>query len=444
MYLRRKIDSYLISWKNNPEHQPLLIKGARQVGKTESIMHFARDMYANIVYVNFVEMPLFRNITANGYSVDEIKKAMTLIDASIRFIDKKTIVFFDEIQEFPDIMTALKFFSIDGRYDVICSGSMLGINYNLISHNSVGYKEEYEMKSFDFEEFLWANGYDDSIAKSMLGHLKGNIPFSELEMSTYMRLFNEYCILGGMPRVISSFVGKKSFEGSIRIQINLVENYREDIHKYASGLDRARIDNVYRNIPVQLAKEFDRFKISNIAPNARSRDYKGPIEWLKDAGLINICYSMAFPSLPLKGNYDERKYRLYFFDTGLLISMLDEEVQLDMRANRNLGIYKGRIYENIVAEALVKSGCDLYFYKKENSTLEIDFFLRTRNSLVPIEVKATNGNAKSMKTLISSDHYPDIKFGIKLGNSNIGYNGVFYTFPYFTAFLMHRFLREYE
>ena len=413
-YLKRKIDSFLTEWKAAPRHKPLIVKGPRQVGKTESVRRFAESSYENMIYINFVEEPKYKLITADGYKTDEIIKNISRLDPGKRFLSGKTLFFFDELQEFPDIATALKFFSIDGRFDVICSGSMLGINYRKIESNSVGYKTDYEMYSMDFEEFLWAKGYDDGFIADLLSHMRTLTPFSELELSVCNSLFLDHCILGGMPAVVRKYVERGTFEGSLDIQRQLIADYREDIRKYAEGLDQGRILNVFDQIPPQLAKENKKFQISKVASGARFKDYRGCIERLSDAGMVNICYCLNFPELPLKGNYEETKYKLYFADSGLLVAMLDEEAQEDLRANKNLGVYKGALYENIVGEALVKSGCGLYYYKREDSTLEEDFFVRTASELIPVEVKATNGRAKSLRTLISSEKYSDISHGIKL------------------------------
>lgn len=441
-YLKRKVDNYLLNWKTNPNKKPLIIKGSRQVGKTESITRFGHLNYKSIIYINFVEEPNYKMITTDGYKAQDIIKNISRIDPSKQFIENDTLIIFDELQDFPDIATSLKFFKIDGRFDVICSGSLLGINYQSIESNSVGYKTDYEMFSLDFEEFLWAKGYDESTIQEMLEHMIQLKSFNEIEMSIYSSLFLDFCILGGMPAVVREYIEKGTFEGSIDIQKQLVADYKEDIRKYAAGMDQTRITNVFNHIPVQLAKDNKKFQITKVASNARFRDYRGCIEWLKDAGIINICYCMQFPELPLKGNYDESKYKIYFADSGLLVSMLDDEAQENLRVNTNLGVYKGALYENIVGEALVKAGYDLYYYKKDNSTLEQDFFVRNKENLIPVEVKATNGTARSLRTLIASNHYPDIQFGIKFISGNIGLSNNIYTFPYFCAFLLKKYLTK--
>lgn len=442
MYLRRKIDDYLVSWKENEEKKPLIVKGARQIGKTESIIHFAKEKYKSVIYINFVLETKYKCITENGYEEEEIIKNISLLDPSKRFIEGETLIVFDEVQDFPDIATSLKSFCISHKYDVICSGSLLGIHYKKIHSNSVGYKMDYEMHSMDFEEFLWAKGYNQNVIDDMLEHMVGNKAFSHLEMQLYQSIFMDYCILGGMPAVVRSYIEHNNFSGSLEIQRQILLDYEEDIRKYAESLDQTKLLSVYRNIPAQLAKENKKFQYSKLGKNARARDYQGCIEWLKDAGVVNICYCLSFPELPLKGNYDESRFKLYYSDTGLLIATLDEEAQEDLRANKNLGIYKGALYENFIAEALAKQGCGLYYYSRENSTLEEDFFVRTQNNLVPVEVKSNTNSSKSLSTLIKSDKYMDICYGIKFSTGNVGFANDIYTFPYFCSFLLHRFLNN--
>lgn len=441
MYLQRKIDSILEDWKRNENRKPIIIKGSRQVGKTESIRHFANKHYKSVIEINFVEEPKYQMITADGYGTAEIIKNISRLDPSKKFIAGETLIFFDELQAFPQIATALKFFVQDGRFDVICSGSLLGINYRQIESNSVGYKIDVQMYSMDFEEFLWTKGYGDDFAEELLSSMQQLKPLSSLMMSVCDELFLDYTILGGMPAVVRQFTEKGTFEGSLELQRQLLADYKEDIRKYAEGMDQGRIINVFNSVPVQLAKENKKFQLSKIVHGARFKDYRGCIEWLYDAGVVNICYCMNFPELPLKGNYDPDKFKLYMADSGLLVAMLDEEAQDDLRANKNLGVYKGALYENIVGEALVKSGQQLYYYRRDDSTLEEDFFLRTANELLPVEVKSVGGKSKSLQTLIADKRYSDIQRGIKLYKGNIEYANNMYMFPYFCSFLLKKWLK---
>ena len=442
MYLTRKIDKFLEEWYSNKEKLPLIIRGAIQVGKTEAVRHFSKGKYKSFIEINFVEHPQFKGIIEEGFNVDSIVKLISRINPEFRFLPKETLIFFDELQEFPEIATALKFFQQDGKFDIICSGSLLGIQYARIESNSVGYKTDYTMRSLDFEEFLWAIGYPNDIAEDMLAHLINIKPFTELELDKYFSVFMDYIILGGMPAVVKNFIQTKTFERAIQLQGQLLLDYQEDIQKYASGLDKAKILSVFNHIVPQLSKENKKFQFSQIAKGARSREYFGCIQWLLDAGVISISYCLNFPELPLKGNYDERKFKLYIADTGLLMALLDEEAREDLRKNKNLGIYKGALYENFVAEALLKSGFDLYYYKSENSTLEEDFFVRSSQNLLPVEVKSNNSSTKTLRALISSERYPDIIEGIKLVRGNIGKANNITTIPYFCTFLLKRYLKQ--
>lgn len=438
--LKRKIDAYLESWKNNPERKPLIVKGARQIGKTRSIEHFAAQRYKHVVKINFVEQIKYRDVFNDGFEVDSILKNISLLNPNFEFIPHHTLFFFDELQACPNCATALKFFQLDGRFDVICSGSLMGINYQEIESNSVGYKEDYEMHSMDFEEFLWAKGYDEQFIDNLYQSMIEVKPLSALQMEVLFTLFRDYICIGGMPEVVSTYIKNNNFSGTLSLQKQLLKDYEEDITKYVEGLDKAKVKAVYNHIPTFLAKENKRFQITKIGKNARNRDYVSSVEWLADAGIVNLCYCLNYPELPLKGNYDPKLYKIYFKDTGLLIASLDDEAQEDLRANKNLGTYKGAIYENIVGDMLVKQGYQLYYYNSDKPSLEMDFFVRDAHSLIPVEVKANDGATPSLHNLLKGDKYGDIQYGIKLGYKNIGFNGQFYTFPYFLTFLLRKFL----
>ena len=416
--LRRKVDKILENWKKTDNRYPLIIKGARQIGKTEAIEHFAKNHYKSIIEINFVLQKQYKTIFDDGFDVDTIIRNISLINPEFQFIENETLFFFDEIQDCINCATSLKSFQIDGRYDVICSGSLMGINYQEIESNSVGYKQDYEMYSLDFEEYLWAKGYKDEQIESFYKKMLNIQPLSTLEYNILLDNFREYMVLGGMPKVVFTFVTQKNYSGTLQLQKQLLLDYEEDITKYAGGLDKGRILDIYRKFPIFLGSDNKKFKISKIKKNARNRDYVGVVDWLSNAGIVNVCYCMGLPELPLKGNYNPDNYKLYFGDTGLLIGSLDEEVQEDLRYNKNFNTYKGAIYENIISEILVKQGYKLYFYKNEKSTIEMDFMI------------------------LKDQKYSDIHYGIKFANKNIGFNDYFYTFPYFLAFFLKRFLRD--
>lgn len=438
--LRRKIDDKLITWKENPNRKPLIVKGARQIGKTESIRHFARKNYKNVIEINFVLQKQYLDIFDTGFEVDRILNAISFHNPSFQFIPGDTLFFFDELQACPNCATSLKSFKLDGRFDVICSGSLMGISYQQIESNSVGFKEDLEMYSMDFEEFLWARGYHSDQIDDLFTHMKDLQPLSLSAMNVFTAIFQEYMVIGGMPEIVNTFVTQKNYSGILNMQRQILLDYEEDITKYAEGMDQARILNVYRKIAVFLGKDYKKFQITKVASDARNRDYSGTIEWLENAGIVNRCYCLSQPELPLRGNYDPNSYKLYYADTGLLIASLDDEAQEDLRNNRNFNTYKGAIYENILAEILVKQGYSLYFWKNEKGTIEMDFFVRDHDSLIPVEVKAADGPTPSLNKLIEKESFSDIHYGIKFSGKNIGFNGEFYTFPYFLAFLLKKYL----
>lgn len=440
--LKRKIDKYLIEWKNDKYKMPLIVKGARQIGKTDAIENFAKNNYENIIEINFALEKQYQDIFDDGFDVDNIIKNITLKNPDFKVVPEKTLIFFDEMQACINCATSLKAFNQDGRYDVICSGPLMEINYKEIESNSVGNKIDYNMYSMDFEEFLWAKGYTEEQIEDLYKCMLEVKPLTHTQYEVMMENFKEYMIIGGMPAIVNKFITQKNYSGTLEMQKQILLDYEEDITKYANGLDQGKILNIYRKIPAFLGNENKKFQISKVEVGARKREYAGTIEWLDNAGIVNISYCMEQPELPLGGNYNPDNYRLYFGDTGILIGSLDEEAQEDLRNNKNFNTYKGAIYENIVGDMLVKQGYKLYFYKNEKGTIEMDFFIRDKGSLIPVEVKANDNATISLNNLIESEKFKDIKYGIKLCNKNIGFNGKFYTFPYFLTFLLKRFLKE--
>ena len=440
--LKRKIDIYLKEWKNSKNRKPLIIKGARQIGKTTSIEKFGRENYKSFIEINYISMPQYKQIFQDGYTTENIIKNISLLNSEYKFIPGDTLIFFDEMQEYPDTATSLKFFNEDGRFDVICSGSLMGINYNQIHSNSVGNKEDYTMRSLDFEEFLWAKGYGEEQIESLYICMKEVKPLTNIQFDVMMNNFKDYLITGGMPEIVSTFIDNKNFSGILNMQQKLLTDYEEDITKYAGGLDKSKILDAYKKIKIFLGNDNKKFQITKLKDGARNREYVGVIDWMDRAGIINISYALDHLEMPLKANYNPDNYRLYFGDTGLLIGSLDEESQSDLRNNQNFGTYKGALYVNIVAEMLTKAGFDLFFYRDEQSKIEMDFIIRDEKSIIPVEVKAGDNATYSLNRLIDEKQYKNIKYGIKLCNKNIGFNGKFYTFPYFMTFMLKRFLKE--
>jgi len=444
LYLDRSFDSILLAWKGREDRLPLIIDGARQIGKSECVRHFAEGRYASFVEINFAEEMRFKDIVRDGFSVESIVRNLSQIEPRFQFVPDDTLIFFDELQEFPEIATSLKFFAQDGRYDVICSGSLLGINVRRIKSFSVGYQETETMRSMDFGEFLQARGYTTGQIEDIYGQLLEARPLNVGVCEALDRLFLDFCALGGMPEVVESYFVKGTFERVPFLQKRLLSDYAMDIRKYAEGLDPARIQSVFESIAPQLARENKKFQLSAVARGARRKDYWGCIDWLKQAGVINLCHRLDFPELPIKAHLEPDFFKVYMADTGLLVAMLDAESQDDIRARRNLGTWKGGLFENVIGEALVKAGAELAYFKRENATLEMDFFLRAGDCIVPVEVKSENARGRSLRLLIDGEHYPDIRWGVKLVHGNVGYSNRILTLPQWAAFLLPRIVRAFQ
>ena len=414
--LERKIYKDLVNWKNNKNKKSLIVKGARQVGKTYIIEKFCKENYKNYVYINFFENNEYNSIFQNGLDVNTIIKQLTIRIPNINLVPNETVIFLDEIQECPEAITALKFLTIDDRFDVIASGSLLGINYKEVPSYPVGYVEHMELHSLDFEEFCWANG----VSKEAIGYLKEY--FDKLEPlptsmhNKMMELFKEYIIVGGMPNVVNEFVTSHNFSNVLKIQKDIIEDYKMDIGKYAKETEKAKVRECFLSIPKHLAKDYKKFRYSLVSPGGKAEKYQGSLMWLYDANIINFCYNLTVPEAPLEGNSKSDVFKVYMRDTGLLMAMLEDGSQKEI-IDGNLGIYKGAIYENIIADIFAKLNKKLYYFE-HNSTIEIDFFIRFNNVVTAIEVKsANNTKSKSLNSIINNWN---VAKGIKLSSKNIG------------------------
>ena len=427
--LKRKIEAKLIEWKNNKDKVCLMIKGARQVGKTFIVNKFAKENYKYYTYINFIENPEYSSIFEGNLNVDNLIKQMSIRIENAQLEPYKTLIFLDEIQMCPKARTALKFFSIDKRFDVIASGSLLGINYKEVPSFPVGYVEHLEMFSLDFEEFLWANNISEKSILDIKDYYEKKEKVPTAIHSKMMELFKEYIIVGGMPRVVTEYINTKNFAKVLKLQRSIIQDYEDDIAKYADNLEKVRAKACFNSIPKQLAKEYKKFQYSVVEKKSTAKKYSSSIKWLKDAGIINICHNISNIELPLEGNAKEDCFKIYMADTGLLTAMLEDGTQEDI-INGNLGIYKGAIFENIIADIFAKSGKKLYYYERD-SKLEIDFVIRYNRKAVPVEVKsADNTKAKSLESLFNKNL---ISTAIKLSSKNVTGTEKILSFPLYMA-----------
>ncbi len=436
--LKRKIEQQLIDWKKTKSHNPLIIKGCRQCGKTFSVLDFANKNYENVVYLNFFENPAYSAVFDGSLNIDDIVMYLTaLLGNKATFVPYNTCLILDEIQECPKARAALKFFKTDGRYDVICTGSLLGVSGYKEQPVSipVGYETIITMFPLDFEEFLWANGIANGIIEELKSSMRSVSKVPEVLHNRINELLLQYVVVGGMPAVVNEFIGTKMINRVQQMQRDIINGYRDDMIKYASTGDKARIRECFDSIPKQLGKENKKFQYSIIKKKGTTSMYAGSLQWIEDAGIISRCYNLSITELPLEGNAIENVFKVYMTDIGLFISMLEEETAYDILNGSLLG-YKGAIFENLVADFLTKSGKKLYYFHKE-SGLEVDFVTRLSGKCVLLECKATSGNTKSTKTILKHPEKYHVYHAIKLGNYNVGLANGMLTLPLYMGFLIH-------
>ncbi len=438
--LKRRIEQYLMAWKKTPDRKPLLIKGCRQCGKTFSVLDFARKNYRHVVYLNFFENPDYASAFAGPLEVDYIVMMISaLLGDDAVFQPGETVLVLDEIQDCPEARTALKFFRTDGRYDVIGTGSLLGVKGYGDAPKSVpvGSETMLTMEPLDFEEFLWACGISEPLIECLKNCLETETPVPAPLHSRMRQLLLQYAVVGGMPEVVQTFVNTKRMDEVLRMQRDIVRSYEDDMVKYAEREDRTNIKACFESIPRQLAKENKKFQYSVIKKGSNASRFLGSLQWIEDAGIITRCYNLSLPELPLDGYAQNDVFKVYMRDCGLFASMLEDGTQFDILQG-NLYGYKGAIFENLIADIFGKMGRKLYYYRKD-SGLEIDFVIRYRGACTLIEVKAATGNAKSMKTILRHPETYHVGGGIKLGDYNIGRQERILTLPLYMAFLLRDF-----
>ncbi|MBR5843456.1 MAG: ATP-binding protein [Bacteroidaceae bacterium] len=447
--LKRKIESVLAEWMNSKNRKPLVIKGIRQCGKTYIVQKFAKENFESVVYINFILDPDKKSAFTGSIDVDTIILNLSALLPGSRFVKGKTCIILDEIQECREARTALKSFQIDGRFDIIATGSLLGVRgYGKSEKNKadgqdsipVGYETVVEMYPLDFEEFLWANGINEQVIDSVKACFESETVVPDGVHKVMMELLYRYVIVGGLPEVVNTFLETKNIDLTYKMQRSLITEYEEDMIKYADDADKSRIRECFESIPKQLAKENKKFQYSIVRKGGRSSQYIGSIQWLEDAGLVRRCYNTQITELPLEGNSIKDCFKLYTTDIGMLIAMLDYGTQADILKGNLLG-YKGAIFENLMADFLCKSGQKLYYFQKD-SGLELDFLVRYKGECVVLEIKAKSGKAKSLNTVLKNKSVYHVNNAIKLGVYNVGREEGVLTIPLYMGFLIKDKLAE--
>lgn len=436
--LKRKIEEKLLEWKNTEGHKPLIIKGCRQCGKTFSVLDFAHKYYKNVVYLNFFTNPDYASVFSGSLEIDHIIMLLSaLLGKEATFEAGETVLVLDEIQDCPDARTALKFFKLDGRFDVIGTGSLLGVKgYGNKEPKSipVGYETVMDMYPLDFEEFLWANDISEEVIALLKKCLETESPVPEALHNKMRSLLLQYSVVGGMPDVVQTFVDTKQMDSVLAMQRDIVRSYEDDMVKYAEKKDKSSIKQCFQSIPRQLSKENKKFQYSVVKKGSTASKYEGSLQWIEDAGIISRCYNLSITELPLDGNAEEDAFKVYMRDCGLFVSMLEDGTQYDILQG-NLYGYKGAVFENLIADIFSKMGRKLYYFHKD-SGLEVDFVMRYKGECTLVEVKASTGNTKSTKTILNHPEKYHVQSAIKLGDYNVGRAGEILTLPHYMAFLL--------
>ncbi|MCF0225392.1 MAG: ATP-binding protein [Fibrobacter sp.] len=415
--LKRKASESLKKWKNQPNHKALLVKGARQIGKTFSIRQFAQENYKNVVEINFVTQPALKRAFEGELSVNEMIAAISLAMPGVKFLPHETLLFLDEIQECPQARTSIKFWVQDGRFDIVESGSMLGINYKEVTSYPVGYETEFEMYSLDFEEFLWAVGIDQYAIGQLKRYFENEQRVDALSHESMMKHLRTYMVVGGMPTVVNRFVETHNFSEVHEEQQSIVQTYLNDIAKYAPSADKPKARRCYLSLPVQLSKENTKFQYSVVEKGGTSRKFASSLDWLSDAGLVKFCHNVSTPEFPLKAYIKEDQFRVYATDIGLLISMYDYDTKAALINDTLKGPAKGGLYENLIADILLKKKIPLCYFCNDNHSVEIEFLLSQNESVIPVEVKSKKGPTASLNAILREN---DMLLGIKLSAQNVG------------------------
>lgn len=431
--LKRKIYDELLKWKNKKSKECLLVQGARQIGKTFIIEKFGRDNYTSYIYLNFYKNPEHKEIFEGSLEPEEIYKKISLYVKDVRFVPGDTLIFLDEIQDCPNARTALKFLAIDDQYDVISSGSLLGLHYKEMASIPVGYERTMEMYSLDFEEFLWAVGKTPEAIAALKEYFDKKEKVENGIHEQFLTLLREYLVVGGMPETVNVFLKTNNFQEVYETQKKIMESYREDIKHYAAPVIRQKISDCYLSIPRQLAKEYTKFQYKVVSKEGSARRYENCLNWLVDAGMVKMCVNVSTPQFPLVAYEKPDQFKVYVTDIGLLTSLYGFETQVALLKDTLTGPAKGGIYENLVFDMLIKRGFSLNYFKNDKNTQEIEFLFAKDGSVIPVEVKSKNGATVSLNNFII-DYAPP--YAYKLVSGNLGVSDTKITVPlYMTMFL---------
>lgn len=438
--LKRKMYDLLRDWKTSRKQECLLVKGARQIGKTFIIDRFGRENYRSYLYVNFISNPDYGRIFEGSLEADDLFKTLSLYFPEFRLLPQETLLFLDEIQACPRARTALKTLAIDGRADVIASGSLLGITFFDESADAaqarrresipVGYERQVTMHSLDFEEYLWAKGYDAALTDDLREAFASRTPLPAAQNEKLHTLFREYIVNGGMPDAVNTFLETSNHAETFEVQTKILNSNLDDIARYALTPEKPKIRACYLSLPEQLARENTKFKYSTVASGGSARKFSTSVDWLKESALVIQCHNLREATVPLSVYKQQESFKLYLSDTGILCAMMGFAVKRAVLEKTLTGAAKGGLYENVIASALIRRGYTPYYYMPKSNLGEIDFLIEGEQGLIPIEVKASNDTTKTFNRILERE---DIALGYKFVDGNLGQFGKKVTLPHYMA-----------
>ena len=443
IYFRRKIDQRLLEWFESKGHSPALVYGIRQCGKSKSIKQFAESHFKYVNFIDFWKTPNAKIAFEESLEVDTITKFLTGLFPSFKFVPHETVLILDEIQDCPKARLSLKSFKEDGRYEVIASGSYIGLNIDSSGVPKPNGSEDFlEMKTMDFEEFLWAMGYDDNFIGSLLEYFKNKTEVPKAIHLKMKQLFNEYVCVGGYPEALVKFINTNNFSEAFNKVKSLVIDIKGDPAKRKNEKDEpeyslteiSRIQKAFDLIAAFVVKDNQRFITSKISGNSYQRS--DAVNYLLNSSVAYKAFNVEVPSLPLAVRKIDADFKLFYADIGILVNELGfDTIQGILQSGLGLGMNKGYLYEAVVADALYKANIPLFYFRKE-SGLEVDFLISYNGDATLIEAKSTTGNTKSSKQIMKNpNHYGKTKL-IKIGDYNISEDGDIVTIPHYLTFIL--------
>lgn len=424
--LERKIMNELLKWKEKDTKKALIISGARQIGKTYIIDELGKK-YESYISLNFLENVSYKQIFSGDLNIDTLLMNISISIKDVKFIPGKTLILFDEVQECPEAITSLKFWTRDGRFDVIATGSALGMDYNMPTSYPVGYVEYLDMYSLDFEEFLWAIGVEKEHILVLKKCFEEKKVVPELLHQKMMENLRLYMVIGGMPEVVAEYVNTKNLSEVDKIQRRIYRDYLNDIARFAIAENKIKSQKCYMSIPFQLSKENHKFQYKLVENKGTVRKFENSIDWLVSAHLVQPVYHTPIVEFPLDAYCDTSNFRLYPTDIGLLICTYDFELKRSIIEDKNLEDLphslilksaKGGLYEALAADLLIKNNHKkIYFYSPVNNSAEIEFIITNSDGVIPIEIKAGRKGTASLDSLLKKGK---VAYGYKMASQNVG------------------------